>query len=242
MQLTHFSAVLKRGGFGRSFITALLAFGLTACCQKLKLPQHAAAGTSSTLTEPEHNVADFQLVNCQYIWPYTDDEVLNNPLYWQRAIDCAVRLSPAEARAEAKGWPADNWQNAFKQAVLLNHGNITPIERRDFLQRLESYAEDYPAPVRPLLILWREGQGALLQLSAERSRYAVLQQSSDAELDALRQQQTELQKDLSATRRKLDRLTDIERQLSSRRSPDAGEGNVHDAGATDGSSADEANP
>ncbi|CAO96055.1 two-component system QseEF-associated lipoprotein QseG [Erwinia tasmaniensis] len=240
MQLPHFSAVVKRGGFGRSFIIVLLAFGLMACSQKQ--PQYVAEGADSTLTEPQQDVADFHLVSCQYVWSYMGDAALNNPLYWQRAIDCAVRLTPAEARAKAKGQPVDSWQNAFRQAVLLSHGNVTPIERRHFLQRLDSYAQDYPAPVRPLLILWRDGQRALLQLSAERSRYAALEQSTQAERVALREQQTELQKELATTRRKLDRLTDIERQLSARRPADASESNGHDAGAAENSSADEANP
>ena len=61
----------------------------------------------------------------------------------------------------------------------------------------------------------------LLQLSEERTRYHHLQQTSDAELDALRQHQLKLNAELNVTRRKLESLTDIERQLSSRRSPDS---------------------
>ncbi|CCG88062.1 two-component system QseEF-associated lipoprotein QseG [Erwinia piriflorinigrans] len=240
MQLIRFSAVFRRGNFRRFFISTMLTFGLVACSHKL--PDDGKEGANSALTEPENSVADFHLVSCQYIGSYTDDAALNNPLYWQRVIDCAARLSPAVARAEAKGLAADNWQNAFRQAILSSHGNMTPIERRHFLQPLDSYAQDYPASVRPLLILWREGQVALLQLSAERSRYAALEQSAQAERDTLREQQTALQKELATTRRKLDRLTDIERQLSSRRPADATDSNGHDAGAAGNSSADEANP
>ena len=62
-----------------------------------------------------------------------------------------------------------------------------------------------------------------------RARYAKLQQSSDAELETLRQQEIELRSQLELTTRKLENLTDIERQLSSRKpggnfSPDAGHG------------------
>ncbi|AUX73428.1 two-component system QseEF-associated lipoprotein QseG [Erwinia pyrifoliae] len=240
MQLARFIVVLQRRRCGRSLTSALLALILTACCQNL--PQKAVKGADSSLSEPENSLADFRLVNCERIWSWADGPALENPLYWQRAIDCAVRLSPADARAEAKGWPADNWQNAFRQAVLLSNGNVTSVERRHYLQRLDNYGADYPAAVRPLLMLWREGQGALLQLSAERTRYAFLQQKSDAELDALRQQQTELRKDLASTRRKLDRLTDIERQLSSRRTPEAAENSGQDDGTAGKRATDEANP
>ncbi|ATZ12273.1 two-component system QseEF-associated lipoprotein QseG [Erwinia amylovora] len=240
MQLTRFTVALQRGRCGKALTSALLAFILTACCQKL--PQKAVKGADSSLSEPENSIADFRLVNCERIWSTADGPALDNPLYWQRAIDCADRLSPANARAAAKGWPADNWQDAFRQAVLLSNGNMNPVERRQYLQRLDYYGADYPAAVRPLLQIWREGQGALLQLSAERMRYAILQQHSDAELDALRQRQTELQRDLASTRRKLDRLTDIERQLSSRRTPEAAENSGQDDGAADNTAADEAKP
>lgn len=240
MRLTRITAVWQRGCVGRSSAIALLAFSLIACSHQP--PQKVAGLARISLDQPANRVVDFQPINCEQIWSCHDDVAMDNPLYWQRAIDCAVHLSPAEAHAEAKGWSDDNWQNAFKRAILLNNGHITPIERRQYLQRLDSYADVYPAAIRPLLILWREGQGALLQLSAERTRYVSLQQSSDAQLDALRQQRTELEKNLAATRRKLDRLTDIERQLSSRRSPYAPESSGQDSSAVDNISPDEANP
>ena len=75
----------------------------------------------------------------------------------------------------------------------------------------------------------RDAQGRQLQLIDERSRYAKLQQSNDAELETLRQQEIELRSQLELTTRKLENLTDIERQLSSRKpggnfSSDAGHG------------------
>ncbi len=54
------------------------------------------------------------------------------------------------------------------------------------------------------------------QLSEERSCYSKLQQSTDSELDTLRQQQQHLRTQLDTTTRKLENLTDIERQLSCR--------------------------
>jgi hypothetical protein len=40
-------------------------------------------------------------------------------------------------------------------------------------------------------------------------------------MDNLRQQQTKMRQSLADTQRKLERLTDIERQLSSRKAPDS---------------------
>jgi len=190
---------------------------LTACSSKTS----HQANQDSVITAPEINVADFQQVPCASVWQADNEQSYANVLYWLRAMDCAERLSPADARAEARRWPDENWQSAFKQGVLMANGNVTPTERRDYLQKLDSFSQDYPAAVRRLIQLWRNDQMGQLQLSAERTRYQHLQQSSDAQLDALRQQQASLTKELNVTRRKLETLTDIERQLSSRRSPDS---------------------
>lgn len=218
MRFSPLSALLSLDRTGKLAAVSLLTSLISGCSQ---MPEKNSSLTHDSFSETQRRVVDFQEVSCGQVWTFNSVSVVNNPLYWLRAMDCAERLTPAEARAEARRWPADNWQSRFKQAVLLSNGNITPVERRQYLQRLDDYSYDYPTAVRPLLTLWREGQGSLLQLSAERTRYATLQQTSDAQLDALRQQDIALNQELAVTRRKLDSLTDIERQLSSRRSPDA---------------------
>ncbi|MGS9064521.1 two-component system QseEF-associated lipoprotein QseG, partial [Salmonella enterica subsp. enterica serovar Infantis] len=65
--------------------------------------------------------------------------------------------------------------------------------------------------------IWHDGQALQLALSAERQRSSKLQQTSDSELDALRQQQQALHTQLDLTTRKLESLTDLERQLSTRK-------------------------
>lgn len=197
----------------------VLAIMLSACSSKS--PDPAMTVNGKPLAEPEIKIVDFQLVDCEHIWDIDNAKAMTNSLYWLRAMDCALRLSPAEARAEARRWPAGNWESAFKQGVLLANGNVTPVERRQFMLRLDAYSAEFPSSARPLIQLWRDDQMGLLQLSEERTRYHHLQQSHDAELDALRLHQVKLTQELSVTRRKLESLTDIERQLSSRRSPDA---------------------
>ncbi|MBA0035453.1 two-component system QseEF-associated lipoprotein QseG [Pantoea sp. BIGb0393] len=201
------------------FVTcALMALGLSACqAPSQQRTQH----TSVSVPEPDVRLPDYLAIDCQSVWQIETPAAVSNPLYWQRAVDCAERLSPAEARAEARRWPVQGWARAFKQGILLANGNVTPVERRDYVTTLDGYSASYPAAVRPLLQLWRSNQAAQLELSEARGRYAALQQSNDAEMDNLRQQQSKMRQALADTQRKLERLTDIERQLSSRKAPDS---------------------
>ena len=100
---------------------------------------------------------------------------------------------------------------------MLSNAKISPTERRRYMTKLDAMTADVPAQVRSLFQVWRDGQASLLALSDERSRYSKLQQSSDNELDTLREQQQRLRSQLSLTTRKLENLTDIERQLSNRK-------------------------
>ena len=195
---------------------------LAACSQHTVTPP---VRPKSTVPEPEVKLPDYLAVECTHVWPVENPDAMRNPLYWLRAMDCASRLTSAQARAEASRWPAENWARAFKQGVLLANGKVTPPERREFVDTLDSYSSDVPASVRPLMQLWRSYQAAELDLSASRLRYAHLQQSNDSQLDTLRQQQQKLTRELAETRHKLERLTDIERQLSSRKSSDLPDGN-----------------
>jgi len=197
-----------------STLTTLLLSGCTTSPATSSLP------SGHQLAEPEVRVADYLATRCSDLWTIENSAALSNPLYWMRAIDCAERLSPAEARAEAHRWPVESWSRAFKQGVLMSNGNVTPVERRRYVETLDRYSSDFPQSVRPLIQLWRSNQAAQLDLSEARTRYVHLQQSSDTQLEAIRQQMVKQQQQLSDTQHKLERLTDIERQLSSRKAPD----------------------
>jgi hypothetical protein len=197
-----------------STLTTLLLSGCTTSPATSSLP------SGHQVAEPEVSVADYLATRCSDLWTIENSAALSNPLYWMRAIDCAERLSPAEARAEAHRWPVESWSRAFKQGVLMANGNVTPVERRRYVETLDRYSSDFPQSVRPLLQLWRSNQAAQLDLSEARTRYVHLQQSSDTQLEAIRQQMVKQQQQLSDTQHKLERLTDIERQLSSRKAPD----------------------
>lgn len=197
-----------------STLTTLLLSGCTTSPATSSLP------SGHQVAEPEVSVADYLATRCSDLWTIENSAALSNPLYWMRAIDCAERLSPAEARAEAHRWPVESWSRAFKQGVLMSNGNVTPVERRRYVETLDRYSSDFPQSVRPLFQLWRSNQAAQLGLSEARTRYVHLQQSSDTQLEAIRQQMVKQQQQLSDTQHKLERLTDIERQLSSRKAPD----------------------
>lgn len=197
-----------------STLTTLLLSGCTTSPATSSLP------SGHQVAEPEVSVADYLATRCSDLWTIENSAALSNPLYWMRAIDCAERLSPAEARAEAHRWPVESWSRAFKQGVLMSNGNVTPVERRRYVETLDRYSSDFPQSVRPLFQLWRSNQAAQLGLSEARTRYVHLQQSSDTQVEAIRQQMVKQQQQLSDTQHKLERLTDIERQLSSRKAPD----------------------
>ncbi|MDY1035906.1 two-component system QseEF-associated lipoprotein QseG [Lelliottia sp. CFBP8978] len=166
---------------------------------------------------PEHQLADFLSTDCNDIWLLGGHEVESNPLFWLRGMDCAERLAPAAARAQAHLWADDTWQDTFKRGILLATAKINPVERRANTTRMDALSSQIPAQIRPLYQLWRDGQVLQLQLAEERFRYSKLQQSADGELDSLRQQQQYLRSQLDTTTRKLENLTDIERQLSTRK-------------------------
>ena len=212
VNMSHFFVVV-RAVKGR-LLSGIVGLALTGCSASF------SSHTTSDSAQPElpqHQVADFLAVDCASIWSLKSEASDKNPLYWLRGIDCAERLAPVQARAEARLHADDSWQDAFKRGILLADAKITPNERREVVSRLNTYSAQIAVQVRPLYQLWLDGQNRQLQLVEERARYAKLQQSSDGELEALRLQEEQLRSQLELTTRKLENLTDIERQLSSRK-------------------------
>lgn len=166
---------------------------------------------------PDSKVLDYRIAPCDTLWQLDEKEALENSLYWLRAMDCADRIGSMQARALAKTLPGSNWYSIFKQSILLGSAGPTSAERRQMIDRLNSYRIEFPNSLRPLLQLWRQQQALQITLFDERAHYQHLQESSDSQIDLLRQNQIRLQGQLQDTSRKLENLTDIERQLSSRK-------------------------
>lgn len=166
---------------------------------------------------PKEQVTDYRVAQCEHLWQVDDRETMDNALYWLRAMDCAGRLTQAQAREEARQVAGNEWESVFKQGILLDNAGISQAERRQMLEKINMFRLDFPAALRPLMQTWRDRQTLFLALSDERLRYKRLQESTDKQLEALQAEQGHLQYQLETTRQKLENLTDIERQLSARK-------------------------
>ena len=200
------------GIFWRALLLAPLL--LTGCSDN---PASSRFSQAVQMVIPETKIVDYRTLSCDVLWDLDDKETLENSLYWLRAMDCAERLGSTQARVLAKSLPVTAWSSAFKQGILVSSAEPTMAERRQVVERLNNYSQSVPGAVRPLIQLWREQQVLRISLAEERIRYQRLQDESDAQIDRLRESQTRLQYNLLDTTRKLENLTDIERQLSTRK-------------------------
>jgi hypothetical protein len=169
----------------------------------------------------EERITDYRYVNCEKIWNIDSENATDNPLYWLRIVDCTNRLNKEQARLMTKTIQLINWQNVFRHSILLDVTEPTVIARRKMIDNLNIYSLQFPAPIRPLLELWRENQIQTVNLEEANAKYLRLQQESDNKLDRLTEQNAHLTYELNIISRKLENLKDIERQLSSRKQEQA---------------------
>ncbi|MBU9844158.1 two-component system QseEF-associated lipoprotein QseG [Rahnella ecdela] len=166
---------------------------------------------------PDSKVIDFRIAPCETLWTLDDNEAVTNSLYWLRAMDCADRMNDAQARFQAQQIPATTWDEVFKQSILLSGAEPDQQQRRALLAKVSAYRGQMPGQIRPLVQLWRERQNLQVVLGDEKARNARQLAVNEEKLQAMTQQQQVLESNLADTRRKLENLTDIERQLSSRK-------------------------
>ncbi|AGB77143.1 hypothetical protein D782_1120 [Enterobacteriaceae bacterium strain FGI 57] len=212
VHMSHFLSTRVVQGARRFWLSGLSCLALVGCSSGLT--PHIGVSEEKV---PHEQVADYLSTTCDELWTLDGAVAENNPLYWLRGMDCADRLTPAQARAQANQLGDASWSDAFKRGVLLANAKITPSERQLIVSRLDAQSGQIPTRIRPLYQVWRDNQMLQLKLSDQRTRYSKLQETSDAALDELRQQQQALKGELDLTTRKLQNLTDIERQLSSRK-------------------------
>ncbi|UYW74066.1 two-component system QseEF-associated lipoprotein QseG [Pseudocitrobacter faecalis] len=213
VHMSHFLSTSVVQGVRRFWLSGLSCLALVGCSSGLT----PHIGGVSAEKVPHEQVADYLSTTCDELWTLDGTVAENNPLYWLRGMDCAERLTPTQARAQANQLGDESWSDAFKRGVLLANAKITPSERQLIVSRLDAKSAQIPTRIRPLYQVWRDNQMLQLKLSDQRTRYSKLQETSDAALDELRQQQQALKGELDLTTRKLQNLTDIERQLSSRK-------------------------
>lgn len=166
---------------------------------------------------PDSKVIDFRIAPCETLWALDDSDALTNSLYWLRAMDCADRMSDAQARYQAQQIPTTSWEQVFKQSILLAGADPDQQQRRALLAKVSEYRGQMPGSIRPLVQLWRERQNLQVVLGDEKARNARQQVMNEEKLQTMIAGQQVLENNLADTRRKLENLTDIERQLSSRK-------------------------
>lgn len=214
-----------------SALTLLLKSAAAVLCRRIFLlgAPLALAGCMTHTTDnryyqqvsdqvvPESKVTDFRIAPCETLWALDDNDTLTNSLYWLRAMDCADRMNDAQARFQAQQIPASRWDQVFKQSILLSGADPDLQQRRALLSKVSQYRGQMPGSIRPLVQLWRERQNLQVILGDEKARNLRQQSVNEAKLEMMTAQQQVLQDNLADTRRKLENLTDIERQLSSRK-------------------------
>ncbi|MCO8049376.1 MULTISPECIES: two-component system QseEF-associated lipoprotein QseG [Proteus] len=206
--------------------TRKIALNWKQCFLFIMLPLVLSGCTPKSLTntlEPEQEIPvvkqktiDYRWAECKTLSSFYD-EGINNALYWLRVIECTNRIMTTEAQRQASNVIITGWDDAFYKSILLERAGMTIAERRTQLVLLESYKLQFPSSMRVLLSIWIENQTLILSLAEEKNRYRRLTTDTDNRIDALRKENNALQHELSVTLKKLESLTQIERQLSNRK-------------------------
>ncbi|MCD1124646.1 hypothetical protein LPW36_01120 [Jinshanibacter sp. LJY008] len=167
---------------------------------------------------PNRKVSDYSRVSCDgNIWKAQDSETYANSLYWLRLITCSQSFPASRAQAQSAEYETTTWDGVMKRAVLLSRVEINNSERRRSLEQLKNFRAMYPDTVYSLVQLWTDEQSMELSLSDERVRHQRQKENNDTQMDVLRAQLQETKHQLNEMTRKLENLTDIERQLSTRK-------------------------
>ncbi|UXA36341.1 two-component system QseEF-associated lipoprotein QseG [Proteus terrae] len=203
-----------------------IALNWKQCFLFIMFPLVLSGCTPKSLTEaqePEPEIPvvkqktiDYRWAECKTLSSFYD-EGINNALYWLRAIECTNRIMTTEAQRQANSIVVTGWDDAFYKSILLERAGVTIADRRTQLVLLESYKLQFPSSMRVLLSTWIENQTLILSLAEEKNRYRRLTTETDNKIDALKKENNALQHELSVTLKKLESLTQIERQLSNRK-------------------------
>lgn len=206
--------------------TRKIALNWKQCFLFIMFPLVLSGCTPKSLTEaqePEPEIPvvkqktiDYRWAECKTLSSFYD-EGINNALYWLRAIECTNRIMTTEAQRQANSVVVTGWDDAFYKSILLERAGMTIADRRTQLVLLESYKLQFPSSMRVLLSTWIENQTLILSLAEEKNRYRRLTTETDNRIHALRKENNALQHELSITLKKLESLTQIERQLSNRK-------------------------
>lgn len=197
-------------------LIAVVPLLLTGCV-KTSTPPVLSSLAAAVL--PHERTIDYRIADCHTLWELDSAVATENGLYWLRMMDCADLLNSDTARIMAGKITADSWDTAFRQSILLDNTGSSANDKRKVLDTLNTFSAGFPVSLRPLMKLWREQLKLAITLSDERQRYRRLQSETDGKIDQLRAVNSRLQYELQTTTRKLDNLSNIERQLAGRKQP-----------------------
>ncbi|GAB7203732.1 hypothetical protein OS21_02210 [Dickeya oryzae] len=215
-----------------------MLFLLAGCAQDSDNPP-VGRREAEIVSPPKAQVADYRTMSCEQVWQLHNTEAMNNALYWLRVMECASRMTPMQARQQTLLVGENDWSGLFRQAILLDNAETTLQERQQIIEQLNRQRLNVPLTLLPLFQVWLDKQNLILTLADERQRFQRAQENSDKQLEAMHEQQTQLQSQLETTTRKLENLTDIERQLSSRKPT---QGDLPDGESRRGKSAESETP
>lgn len=218
MKVKRPSRVFRPKVFGKSSFLMLLFFWLSFLLMGCVEPVDGRIFSHQQLLPvSQHKAAPPLIESCDTLWEMDEKQTLADPIYWLRAMECADDIGAAQASSLASMLPGSNWDSVFKQSILLSRTDLAVDEYRQMIERLDESSLEFPGSLRSLLKLWRQQKILEITLLEEQARNQVLQESSNSQIESLRQQKSQLQNQLQDVSRKLQNLTDIERQLSSRK-------------------------
>lgn len=239
------SAVARRFSL-RAMLYRVLSGGLflvLAGCQSGS-ETTSLSGTFKAPPVPQTELTDYLAMRCSDLLQMRTRETsaIENPLYWAAFISCARQTEPNTARVIASRWAESGWYDTLRSAIMLSRSLPENTVRQRYLNQVFLVHKEIPASVVPLFNMWWDNEQLALKLATQQNQYAQLKSSTDQELETLRQQQQLLHQQLETTTRKLENLTDIERQLSTRKAggvytPDTGAGHSgtsHSSGSASG--------
>ncbi|MBS0856960.1 MULTISPECIES: hypothetical protein [unclassified Tatumella] len=193
--------MIKRIFCPRIFVAVILPL-LSACSQQTRSAGTLSPDQQGTSVSACRQITQ-PLVPPQTAWPD----------YWLKLMNCVQQQGVEDNYRQAVLIDADSWQQVFRQSILFSGTDLTDQQRQQLLQRMKQWQPQADRRVGSLLQLWQDNQQSQLTASLITEKYKQLRQHSDARIARLRQQQQQL----SDKRLQLQKLTDIEHQLSARK-------------------------
>lgn len=189
------------------FSLAVLSLATLTGCQQIK------ASSCLARHQAELENAKYYTMDCQQVWQQRAAVTLRRTDYWLRLMTCAGQLNSQQAYHQSRNLPTMDWSYPLMRDILLLQSRSSAVEQQQILAQFVRHQAQSPAILHPLLQLWHDNQVSRIGWQTEHQRTEQLQFS----LDNQRESQRRLQSRLDATRQKLEKLTEIERQLSTRK-------------------------